>query len=123
MILHLNKVTPKQGVAIVRLEGSVHTGPDCRRLEQETDLLIGSKEHFVVFDFSDVTHIDSAAIGTIVRCYSKLKNSGGFLRLAGCTGMIECSLKLTQLHKVLEIYPNSASAVENYPPAKEPLPG
>jgi anti-sigma B factor antagonist len=118
VILHLTKATPKQGVSVVRMQGSIHTGPDCRRLEQETDLLIGSKENFVVFDFSQVTHIDSSAIGTIVRCYTKLKNSGGFLRLSGCTGMIECSLKLTQLHKVLEIYPNSASAVENYPPAK-----
>jgi anti-anti-sigma factor len=118
VILHLNRATPRQGVAILHLEGSIHTGPDCRRLEKETDLLIGSKEHFVVFDFAHVTHIDSAAIGTIVRCYSKLKTSGGFLRLAGCTGMIEHSMKLTQLHKVLEIYPDTSAAVENFPPAK-----
>ena len=118
MILHLSRATPRQGVAVLHLEGSIHTGPDCRRLEQETELLIGSKEHFVVFDFAHVTHIDSAAIGTIVRCYSKLKNSGGFLRLAGCKGMIEHSMKLTQLHKVLEIYPDTNAAVENFPPAK-----
>jgi anti-anti-sigma factor len=111
VILHLTKANPKSGVAIVHLNGSVHCGPDCRRLEQETDLLISSKENFVVFDFSQVTHIDSAAIGTIVRCYAKLKDSGGFLRLSGCAGMIECSLKMAQLHKVLEIYPNNASAV------------
>ena len=118
MILHINKATPKQGVTVMHMQGSIHTGPDCRRLEQETDLLIGSKENFVVFDFTNVTHIDSAAIGTMVRCYSKLKNSGGFLRLAGCTGMIEHSIKLTQLHKILEIYPNSTAALENYPPTK-----
>lgn len=118
MILHLTRANPKQGVTIVEMKGSIHTGPDCRRLEQETELLIGSKENFVVFDFSHVTHIDSAAIGSIVRCYSRLKASGGYLRLAGCTGMIESSLKLTQLHKVLEMYPNTASAVENYPPAR-----
>jgi anti-anti-sigma factor len=119
VILHSTKANPNSRVTIVHLHGSVHCGPDCRRLEQETDLLIESKENFVVFDFSQVTHIDSAAIGTIVRCYSKLKSSGGFLRLSGCTGMIECSLKLAQLHKVLEIYPNDASAAENYPPAKQ----
>ena len=118
MILHLSRATPRPGVAIVNMQGSVHTGPDCRRLEQETERLIGSKEHFVVFDFTNVTHIDSAAIGTIVRCLSKLKNCGGHLRLAGCTGMLEHSIKLTQLHKIVEIYPNSASAVEDYPPAK-----
>jgi len=118
VILHLKHAASKQGVAILHLEGSIHTGPDCRRLEHETDLLIGSKEHFVVFDFAHVTHIDSAAIGTIVRCYSKLKGSGGLLRLAGCTGMIERSIKLTQLHKVLEIYPDTNAAVESFPPAK-----
>jgi hypothetical protein len=37
------------------------------------------------------------------------------LRLAGCTGMIESSIKLTQLHKVLELYPTAAAAAEHYP--------
>jgi anti-sigma B factor antagonist len=115
VILHLIKTTPKQGVTVLQMKGSIHSGPDCRRVEQETETLIGSKETFVIFDLSDVTHIDSAAIGSIVRCFSRLKNSGGYLRLAGCTGMIESSIKLTQLHKVLEIYPTAAAAAENYP--------
>jgi anti-anti-sigma factor len=120
VILHLNKVVPKQGVTVLQMKGSIHTGPDCRRIEQETELLIGAKENFVIFDLSNVTHIDSAAIGSIVRCYSRLKSSGGYLRLAGCAGMIEASLKLTQLHKVLEIYPNVAAAAENYPLTTRP---
>jgi anti-sigma B factor antagonist len=115
VILHLIKTTPKQGVTVLQMKGSIHSGPDCRRVEQETETLIGAKETFVIFDLSDVTHIDSAAIGSIVRCFSRLKNSGGYLRLAGCTGMIESSIKLTQLHKVLEIYPTAAAAAENYP--------
>lgn len=118
MTLHFTRENLKQGVTVVHMKGSIHTGPDCRRLEEETEQLIGAKEHFIVFDFTNITHIDSAAIGTVVRCYSKLKNSGGHLRLAGCTGMIEASMKLTQLHKILEIYPNASLAVENYPPAK-----
>jgi len=115
VILHCTKVNPRQGVAVLHIKGSIHSGPDCRRIEQETEALIGAKETSVIFDLSDVTHIDSAAIGSIVRCFSRLKNSGGHLRLAGCSGMIEASIKLTQLHKVLEIYPNTASAVEGFP--------
>jgi anti-sigma B factor antagonist len=118
VILHSQNSKPKQGVTVVHIQGSIHTGPDCRRLEQEIDSLIGAKEHFVVLDFTKVSHIDSSAIGTIVRCFTKLKTSGGYMRLAGCTGMIEQSIKLTQLHKILELFPNSASALENYPPAK-----
>jgi anti-anti-sigma factor len=118
VILQISKSTPKPGVSIVQMKGSIHCGPDCRRVEQEVESLIGAKETFVIFDLAGVTHIDSAAIGSFVRCHTKLKRSNGLLRLAGCTGMIESCLKLTQLHKVLEIYPNAASAVENYPPAQ-----
>jgi anti-anti-sigma factor len=115
VILQLVKTTPKQGVTVLQMKGSIHSGPDCRRVEQETETLIGAKETFVIFDLTDVSHIDSSAIGSIVRCFSRLKSSGGYLRLAGCTGMIESSIKLTQLHKVLELYPTAAAAAEHYP--------
>lgn len=115
MILHFTKASPKPGVAVLHFRGSIHSGPDCRRVEQETEILIGAKETFVIFDLTHVTHIDSSAIGSIVRCFSRLKSSGGYLRLAGCSGMIASSIKLTQLHKVLELYPTAAAAAENYP--------
>jgi anti-anti-sigma factor len=116
VILEFTKSNPKQGVTVLQMKGSIHSGPDCRRVEQETETLIGAKELFVIFDLTQVTHIDSAAIGSIVRCLARLKSSGGYLRMAGCSGMIEASIKLTQLHKVLEMYPTSAAAAENYPP-------
>jgi anti-anti-sigma factor len=115
VILHLVKSSPKPGVTIVEMKGSIHCGTDCRRVEQETETLISGKENFVIFDLSHISHIDSAAIGSIVRCFSRLKSSGGYLRLAGCSGMLESSIKLAQLHKILEIYPTAAAASENYP--------
>jgi len=117
VILHVVKSTPKHGVALLQMKGSIQSGPDCRRLEQETETLIQGKEHYVIFDFCEVTHIDSSAIGSIVRCFSRLKASGGHLRLAGCKGMVEASLKLSQLHRVLELYPNATAAAENFPQA------
>jgi anti-anti-sigma factor len=118
VILHLVKTSPKQGVTVLQMKGSIHSGPDCRRLEQEIEKLIGAKEVFVIFDLAEVSHIDSSAIGSVVRCFSRLKSSGGYLRLAGCTGMAEASIKLTQLHKVLDLFPTTAAAAENYPPSK-----
>jgi len=112
MIIAASKDSPKPGVTVLHLKGSVHSGPDCRRLEQEVEQLAGSST-LVILDLSEVTHVDSSAIGSIVRCFTKLKSSGGKLRLAGCAGMIELSLKLTRLDKVLEIFPTTAAAAEN----------
>ena len=117
MILFVNKVTPKPGVTILQMKGSIHSGPDCRRVEHEIEQLIAAKQGFVVLDLSEVTHIDSAAIGSIVRCFSKMKDTGGRLCLAGCAGMIEASLKLTRLDRVLDIFPTAAAAADDYRPA------
>ena len=114
MILLLNKTAPKPGVTVLQMKGSIHSGPDCRRIEQEVEQLIDAKSDFVILDLSEVTHIDSAAIGSIVRCFARVKGSGGRFCLAGCVGMIESSLKLTRLDKVLEIFPTAAAAAEKH---------
>lgn len=117
MILEIAKSELKDGIVLVTLRGSVHTGPDCRRIEQEVEQLLQNKQTRTIFDFAGVTHIDSAAIGVVVRCYSRLKNAGGALRLAGCNGMVVSSLKLTRVDKVIEIFPDAAAAAENFPAA------
>ena len=118
MILEIAKSEMKDGIVLVTLRGSVHTGPDCRRIEQEVEQLLQNQQTRTIFDFAGVTHIDSAAIGVVVRCYSRLKNAGGALRLSGCNGMVVSSLKLTRVDKVIEMFPNAAAAAENFPAAR-----
>jgi anti-sigma B factor antagonist len=119
VIIHMNK-GQLNGVTVLDMKGSIHSGPDCRQLEQQIETLIRDNENRVIFDLTNVTHIDSSAIGSIVRCLTRLKSCNGMLRLAGATGMIEHSFKLTQLHKVLELYPTAAAAAENLPPQTLP---
>jgi anti-sigma B factor antagonist len=115
VILEITKGQLKDGIAVLTLRGSIHTGPDCRRVEQEVDDLVRGNQTRAILDLTGITHIDSAAIGTVVRCYSKLKNAGGMLRLAGCNGMIDSSLKLTKVDKVIGIFPTVSAAAEDFP--------
>ena len=114
MILEITKGHLKDGIALIILRGSMHTGPDCRRVEHEVEELLHNNQTRAVFDFAGVTHIDSAAIGVVVRCYSKLKGAGGLLRLSGCNGMVESSLKLSKIDKVIGLFPTAAAAAENF---------
>ena len=114
MILHLAKHQLKPGVTVIVLKGSIHAGTDCRRLELEVDKLIEVKTALVIFDFGQITHIDSSAIGSLVRSYTQLKKSGGLLRLAGIKGMLEGTLKLTKVDKLIEVFPTAAAAAENF---------
>src|SRR5580700_6532213 len=108
VILEISRGQVKDGIAVLTLRGRIHTGPDCRRVEQEVEDLLRGNQTRAIFDLTGITHIDSAAIGTVVRCYSKLKTAGGMLRLAGCNGMIDSSLKLTKVDKVIGIFPTAS---------------
>jgi len=76
--------------------------------------MIAARQTQVIFDMAGVTHADSAAIGAIVRCLTKLKSAGGALRIAAAHPMIEYSLKLTKVDILIEIFPTVAQAAKGF---------
>lgn len=114
MILDFTKRTVQPGVTVLAMSGSIHCGPECARLEREVDGLIAAHETRVIFDMAGLTHADSAAIGSIVRCLAKLKSAGGELRIAAAQSMIEHSLKLTKVDRVIEIFSTVEQAAQGF---------
>ena len=114
MILHFSKRALQPGVTALAMQGSIHCGPECARLEREVDTMIAARETRVIFDMAGVTHADSAAIGSIVRCLSKLKTAGGALRIASPHAMVDYSLKLTKVDKLIEIFPTVEQAANGF---------
>lgn len=117
MILQFNRHEIAPGIASLEIKGNVHCGPECVRLEKEVDLLIQDKMTQVVFDLKYVTHMDSAAIGSVVRCHSKLKSAGGGLRLASAQPTIAHSLSITKVDKIVPLFAGVSEAVATFRPA------
>ncbi len=101
-------------MAALEMKGSIHAGAECARLELEVDRMITAGETRVIFDMAGVTHIDSAAIGTIVKCFTKLKRAGGKLRVATAQPMIMYSLKMTKLDTLIDMFPTVDQAAEGF---------
>jgi anti-sigma B factor antagonist len=114
MILDFIKRTLQPGITTLSMYGSIHCGPECERLEREVDRMIALRETRVIFDMAGVTHADSAAIGAIVRCLGKLKNAGGGLRIAGAQAMIDHSLRLTKVDKIIEMFATVEQAAQGF---------
>jgi len=114
VILEFTKRTLQPGLTALAMHGSIHCGPECARLEREVDGMIAAHETRVIFDMAGVTHADSAAMGTIVRCLTKLKSAGGALRIAAAHPMIDYSLKLTKLDRVIEMFPTVEQAAKGF---------
>ncbi len=118
--MEFTKKQIRPGVVVLELTGSIRIGPNCQEIEQVVDDLIRRHETQVIFDLSGVPFVDSSGIGTIVRCLTKLKKLGGTLRLTGVKGMVEGVFKLTQIDRVIEIYPTASLASQDLPPVSNP---
>ena len=114
MILDLTRRNLRPGVTVLVIHGSIHCGPECARLEREVDNMIASRETRVIFDMAGLTHADSAAIGAIVRCLGKLKDAGGALRIAAAQPMIDHSLRLTKVDKIIEMFATADQAAQGF---------
>ena len=108
------KRTLQPNVTVLEMKGSIHCGPDCARLEREVDDMIVAQQTRVIFDMAGVTHADSAAIGAIVRCFTKLKSAAGGLRIAAAQPMIEHSLNLTKVDMLIEMSPTVDQAAKGF---------
>ena len=108
------------GVVTLELKGPLQMGVECKRLEIAVDELLRENRTRVVLDLSAVSKLDSGGLGKIVNCLSRLKVAGGTLRLAGVTGMIEGILRLTQVDRLMKVYPTALEASESFSDAQPP---
>jgi anti-sigma B factor antagonist len=102
------------GIVTLELKGPLQMGVECKRLEIAVDELLQEKRTRVVLDLTGVSKLDSGGLGKIVNCLSRLKLAGGTLRLAGVTGMISGILRLTQVDRLMKVYPTALEASESF---------
>jgi anti-sigma B factor antagonist len=118
--MEFTKKQIRPGVSVLEMTGSIRIGPNCQQIEQAVEEIIRQHETCAIFDLSGVPYIDSSGVGTLVKCLAKLKKLGGTLRLAGVKGMVAGVLKLTQVDRVLKIYPTASEASQDLPPVSNP---
>jgi len=118
--MNLKKKEIGPGVVVLEITDRISGVRDCGRINQEIDLLLGQNQTRVIFDLSGVHFIDSVAVGTIVRSFCSLKNSGGTLRLAGVKGMVKGVLALTHVDRVIGVYPTVMDAAQDSPAIQSP---
>ena len=68
----------------------------------------------IIVDLKNVTHIDSAGIGILVRGYTSMINSDGKMKLAGISDKVNGVLAVTKLNNVFEQYKNVEEAAKSY---------
>jgi anti-sigma B factor antagonist len=68
----------------------------------------------IVLNLADVTHIDCAGIGELVRAYTTVVKNGGQLKLLSLTKEIRELLAITELLTVFQVYDNEPATVAGF---------
>lgn len=101
-------------IAVLEMSGRFLMGPDCRQMEKEIEQLVQANQKRVILDFAGVFQIDSAGVGQVVKSFTRVKDGGGKMRLAGVKGMLDGVFRMMQVHKVIEIFPDVPSASQSF---------
>lgn len=102
------------GVTILDLDGRIALGDDIAVLKQSIGELIADGRKFVLLNLRDVPYVDSSGIGELVAAFTRLRNSGGDLKLLNLTRKVRTVLEISRLHSVFDVKDDEAAAVHSF---------
>jgi anti-sigma B factor antagonist len=114
MILNVERKKVEPDIAVMEMTGRITMGSDSQKIEWGLAELLKENQKKVIFDLTGVSYLDSSGIGILMMCHAKLKKAGGALRIAGARGMVEETLELTSVNKIVRLYPTAAEAAQGF---------
>ena len=112
MILSIERKELEPGIVELELSGRIVLGNDAKTVEWKVDELLKENRKRVILDLSRVTILDSTGVGIVVMCFAKVKKAGGSMRIAGASGAVEQTLRMTNVDRLISLDPTVAAAAE-----------
>ena len=106
-------MTHRRRVAVKQLPLKLKSGQVRDVLRDVTPLLTGDRP-CIVFDFSQVTEIDSAGVDMLLHCMEQAMKQNGDLKLAAIPPASAVILELTRVDRLFEIFATVSEAVDSF---------
>ena len=105
-------------VTILQIKGQLILDDGDIPLRKDVDALVEHGHVNLVFDMHEVSRVDSAGIGTLVRSYMATHRRGGDLKLLHVPPRANRLLAMTNLSSVFEMYDSETAVVESFQPSR-----
>jgi len=119
MILEVEKKQALPDVAILELRGRLLMGNDSRQVEWSVADLLKNGVKKVVVDLRQVDAIDSTGVGILVMCNAKLQKAGAAMRIVSTDGIVESTLQMTHVDRIVKFFPTVEEASAKFELGKE----
>ncbi|HUL33053.1 MAG TPA: STAS domain-containing protein [Candidatus Eisenbacteria bacterium] len=114
MILEVERRTASQDIAVLELRGRLLMGNDSRQVEWALGELLKDGTKKVVVDLRQLDAIDSTGVGILVMCNAKLQKAGGVMRIVSSDGIVESTLQMTHVDRIVKFFPSVEEATEKF---------
>ena len=114
MLLNIEKQQAANGVVVLKISGRISLGRDSQQVEWQVNDLLKDNQKRIVFDLTDVSHMDSTGVGILMMCSARLKKAGGDLRVAGAKGLVNDVLRITRIDSIVPMHSTSAEAAQAF---------
>src|SRR3954466_1166466 len=94
---------------VVHLEGTCDLASAPKLKEALTEIRPPAVMHIVI-DVSGLEFVDSTGLGLMLGALRRLREAGGTLKIAGATGAVLRVLEVTDLDKVIPLFPDVETA-------------
>jgi len=110
------RIREDSGVTIVEfVDRNILDEANIQQIGDEIGAIIDAKPTpQILISFSNVEHLSSAALGTLITINNKVRRQGGELRLADIGPQIYEVFVITKLNKLFEIHDTSADALSSF---------
>jgi anti-sigma B factor antagonist len=114
MILEVQKKQVPPDVMLLELKGRLLMGNDSRQVEWAIAEVLKEGVKKVVVDLRGLDAIDSTGVGILVMCNAKLQKERGAMRIVSTDGIVENTLQMTHVDRIVKFYPTVEEASEKF---------
>ena len=103
------------GIRILAFEGALTIGDNADAFEEACHSALDGAGHGLVLDFTGLTYLDSAGVGTVVGCAKQGGEQGTVVKIVlKPGGAARRIFKVTQLERAFELFDDVALAVSSF---------
>ena len=108
------QITSNNGISIVSFKGKIISDADIDRLTQEITSHHAAEVTHLIFDFEDLTHINSSGINFIIRSLTRSRVNNRDLVLTSIKGNVKTLFEIAKMNEIITVYPSISEAINHF---------
>jgi len=109
----------REGVTILDLKGKIVLGAEDSALRERLESILETGTRNVVLNLKEVSHLDTAALGTLVHLGTTFRDSGGKMALLNMASSHAKLPEILKLNTLFETYHDEVDALNSFFPERK----